>query len=105
MAATAEKKDRQHKGNYTQCDVALIQAARDGLLVEFYYTVGDVLDNTPRATGYVKQVDTYFLRVQLLNDESEEEANADEFSFEGWIQKSHLAGIRVVGKDDQQNKR
>lgn len=74
--------------NLPQFDRELILAARDKLTVDLFFDLDSVLTGVADASGLIEVVDRYFLKFKEHSDTKELLAV--------WIQKAHLAGVRVV---------
>jgi hypothetical protein len=72
--------------NLTQFDGELIRAARDKKEVALYFTTDAILRVLPDITCIVTVVDRYMLKVKF----------GVEVEQELWIQKSLLAGVKVL---------
>lgn len=88
--ATPERKSSRPKTqnpNLTQFDGELIRAARDKKEVQLYFSMKAVLQQTADMECEITVVDRYMLKVVITSPVRNE-------GF--WIQKSLLAGVRVL---------
>ena len=83
----AKTRPEKRKENWTQFDLHLIRAAQNNLDVQLYFNTRSIVSGSADMEGKIKVVDRYM--VKFLADDSLLEPM--------WIQKSLIAGVRVIG--------